>query len=80
MVRVRLRGDHLRRFWVLLTCGRCGAGLAGLVPGLAHVVGTAAHLLGHVEGQLVLARVVEVAVAHALAHVCGCTESGRGQD
>lgn len=58
-----------------LTCCRRGAGFAGLVPGLAYIVGTAAHLLGHVEGQLVLARVVEVAVAHALPHVCGRTES-----
>jgi len=73
-------GPRGKVFWVLLTCGGRGAGLAGLVPGLAHVVGTATHLLGHVEGQLVLARVVEVAVAHALAHVCGRTESGSSQE
>lgn len=53
-----------------LTGGRSGTGLTRLVPGFAHVVGAAAHLLGHVEGQLVLTRVVEVAVAHALPHVC----------
>lgn len=53
-----------------LTGGRGRAGFTGLVPGLAHVVGTAAHLLGHVERQLVLTRVVEVAVTHALPHVC----------
>lgn len=45
-------------------------GFARLVPGFPYVVGAAAHLLGHVEGQLVLAGVVEVAVAHALPHVC----------
>ena len=58
-----------------LTCGGRGAGFTGLVPGLAHVVGAAAHLLGHVEGQLVLTGVVEVTVAHALPHVCGDTAS-----
>lgn len=53
-----------------LTRGRRGTGLAGSVPGFAHVIGAAAHLLGHVEGELVLAGVVEVAVAHALSHIC----------
>lgn len=53
-----------------LTGSRSWTGLAWLVPGLPHVVGAAAHLLGHVERQLVLTRVVEVAVAHALPHVC----------
>ncbi len=53
-----------------LTGGRRGTGLAGSVPGFAHVIGAAAHLLGHVEGELVLAGVVEVAVAHALSHIC----------
>lgn len=53
-----------------LTGSRSWTGLARLVPGFPHVVGAAAHLLGHVEGQLVLTRVVEVAVAHALSHVC----------
>lgn len=53
-----------------LTGSRSWTGLAWLVPGLPHVVGTAAHLLGHVEGQLVLARVVEVTVTHAFPHVC----------
>lgn len=52
-----------------LTAGRRGAGLAGLVPGFADVVGAATHLLGHVEGKLVLAGVVVVAVAKALPHV-----------
>lgn len=58
-----------------LTGGWGGAGLAGFVPGLAHIVGTAAHLLGHVEVELVLARVVEVAVAHTLPHVCHAEHS-----
>lgn len=53
-----------------LTGGRSWTGLARLVPGFPHVVGAAAHLLGHVEGQLILTRVVEVTVAHALSHVC----------
>lgn len=53
-----------------LTGSRSWTGLARLVPGLPHVVGAAAHLLGHVERQLVFTRVVEVAVAHALPHVC----------
>lgn len=61
-----------------LTGGRGRAGLTRLVPGFAHIVGAAAHLLGHVEGQLVLARVVEVAEAHALSHVCRPRGGGRG--
>lgn len=60
-----------------LTGGGGGAGLAGLVPRFAHVVGTAAHLLGHVEGELVLTRVVEVTVAHALPHVCNTRHEDR---
>lgn len=64
----------------MLTCSWGGTGLARLVPGLAHEVGAAAHLLGHVERQLVLARVVEVAVAHTLPHVChGNTTKGHNQ-
>lgn len=53
-----------------LTGSRSWTGLARFVPGLSNIVGAAAHLLGHVEGQLVLACVVEVAVTHALPHVC----------
>lgn len=34
---------------LILRGGGGRAGLAGLVPGLAHVVGTATHLLSHVE-------------------------------
>lgn len=55
---------------VKLTGSRSRTGLAGLIPSFSHVVGAAAHLLGHVERQLVLTRVVEVAVAHAFSHVC----------
>lgn len=47
--------------------------LAGFVPGAANVVGAAAHLLGHVEVELAVARHVvgvEVPVAVALPHVC----------
>lgn len=55
--------------YLVLRGDRGRAGFTGLVPGFAHVVGTAAHLLGHVERQLVLTRVVEVAVTHALPHV-----------
>ena len=56
---------------VLLTSPGGWAGFAGLVPGLAHVIGTAADLVGEVEGQLVLTRcAVEVPVAQALSHVC----------
>lgn len=45
-------------------------GLTRLVPGFPHVVGAAAHLLRHVEGQLVHTRVVVVSVTHTLPHVC----------
>ncbi len=53
-----------------LTGGRSWTGLTRFVPSLPHIVGAAAHLLGHVERQLVLTRVVEVTVAHTLSHVC----------
>lgn len=55
---------------VKLTGSRSRTGLAGLIPSFSHIVGAAAHLLGHVERQLVFTRVVEVAVAHAFSHVC----------
>lgn len=54
---------------LVLRAGWRGTGLARLVPGLANVVGAAAHLLGHVEGQLILTRVIVVAIAHTLPHV-----------
>lgn len=46
----------------------------GSVPGPSNVVGAAAHLLGHVEGQLSVTRPVvrvEVPVAETLPHVYG---------
>lgn len=61
---------HVSRTLLELTGGRSWTGFTRLVPSFPHVVGTAAHLLGHVEGQLVFTRVVEVAVAHTLSHVC----------
>ena len=64
------RAATVSRWFSRLTAGWCGAGLTRLVPGLANVVGAAAHLLGHVEGELVLTRVIVVAIADALPHVC----------
>lgn len=63
--------------YVTLTGCRSRTGLARLVPGFSHIVGTAAHLLGHVEGQLVLTGVIKVTVTHAFPHVCSArvTES-----
>lgn len=56
---------------------------AGLIPGTANVVGAAAHLFGHVEGQLAVTRLVvrvKVSVAVALPHVCqGERERERGR-
>lgn len=43
------------------------------MPGTANIVGAAAHLFGHVEGQLSVTRLVvgvKVPVAIALPHVC----------
>lgn len=54
-----------------LTAGRRGAGLAGPIPGLAYVVGTAAHLLGHVYSQLILTRAIIIPKAGTLPHVFG---------
>lgn len=62
--------EYVSGYLSSLTGSRSWTGLARLVPGFPYVVGAAAHLLGHVEGQLILTRVVEVAVAHALSHVC----------
>lgn len=62
--------EYVSAYLLTLTGSRSWTGLTRLVPGFSHVVGAAAHLLGHVEGQLVLTRVVEVAVTHTLPHVC----------
>lgn len=44
------------------------------VPGAANVVGAAAHLLRHVEGELIvtcsIVRII-IPIAQALSHVCG---------
>lgn len=56
-----------------LTAAGHGALFAGFIPRTADVVGAAAHLFGHVEGQLAVARSVvrvKVPVAVALPHVC----------
>lgn len=50
-----------------------GTLFTGFIPSTANVVGAAAHLFGHVEGQLSVARLVvrvKVPVAVALPHVC----------
>lgn len=64
--------------------GFTGAGnrtlFAGFIPGTANVVGAAAHLFGHVEGQLSVTRLVvgvKVPVAIALPHVCQGEKKGR---
>lgn len=62
----------------MCVCVLTGAGyrtlFTGSVPGPSNVVGAAAHLLGHVEGQLSVTRPVvrvEVPVAETLPHVYG---------
>lgn len=57
-------------YLLTLTGSRSWTGLTRLVPGFPHVVGTATHLLGHVEGQLVLTCIIEVTITHTLPHVC----------
>lgn len=54
---------------MVLRGSRSRTGLAWLVPGFSNIIGTAAHLLGHVEGQLVLTCVIEVTVTHTFPHV-----------
>lgn len=61
---------HISGFVLQLTGSRGRTRFAWLIPSFAHVVGAAAHLLGHVERQLVFTRVIEVAVANTLPHVC----------
>lgn len=53
-----------------LTTGRSGAGLAGSIPGLADVVGAAAHLPGYVKSQFIPTCAVIMPEADALPHVC----------
>ena len=60
-----------------LTAGRGGTGLAGSVPGLADVVRAAAHLPGHIKGQLIPTRAVIVPEADALPHVCSWVRKRR---
>lgn len=62
--------EYVSVYLLTLTGSRSWTGFTWLVPGFSHIVGAAAHLLGHVEGQLVLTRVIEVAVTHTLPHVC----------
>lgn len=61
--------DYVSVYLLILTGSRSWTGFAWLIPGFPHIVGTAAHLFGHVEGQLVLTRVVKVTVTHTLPHV-----------
>lgn len=49
--------------------GGSRAGFTWFVPGFAHIIGTTAHLFGHVEGQLIFTRVIEVTIADTLPHV-----------
>lgn len=66
-----------------LTSAGHGTLLAGFVPGTANVVGAAAHLLGHVEIELAVARLVvgvEVPVAVALPHVCTAKKRSHDKD
>ena len=54
------------------TCAWNGALFTGLVPGPANVVGTTAHLLGHVEQQFSIAGLVVsiiVPVAQTPPHI-----------
>lgn len=55
---------------LVLTSASDRAGLAGLVPGLAHIVGTAAYPPGYVEGQLIATCcAIVVSVANTFSHV-----------
>lgn len=54
---------------LVIQAGGSWAGLTGSIPGLANVVGTAAHLPGHVKGQLIPTCAVIVPEADALSHV-----------
>lgn len=55
-----------------LTCAWDGTLFTGLIPGPANVVGTTAHLLGHIEQQFSVAGLVVsviVPVAQASPHI-----------
>lgn len=54
------------------TCAWDGTLFTGLIPGSADIVGTTAHLLGHVEQQLSVAGLVVsivVSVAQTPSHI-----------
>ena len=57
---------------VQLTCARDGTLFTGLIPGPANVVGTTAHLLGHIEQKFSVAGLVVsviVSVAQTSSHI-----------
>lgn len=54
---------------LVFSCGWSWTGFTGLVPRFAHIVGTAAHLFGHVEGQLIFTGVIKITVTDTFPHV-----------
>lgn len=55
-----------------LTCAGDGTLFTGLIPGSANIVGTAAHLLGHIEQQFSVTGLVVsiiVSVAQTSSHI-----------
>lgn len=62
-----------------LTTRGSGTRFTRLVPGSPDVVGTATHFLSHVEGELVLTRIVVVPIAKALPHVCEAKVAGQSR-
>lgn len=54
---------------MVLRGSRSRTGFARLVPGFSNIIGTAAHLFSHVEGELILTCVIEVTVTHTFPHV-----------
>lgn len=64
-----------------LTCTWDGTLFTGLIPGPTNVIGTAAHLLGHIEQQLSITGLVVsviVSIAQTSPHVWGRRKTGIG--
>lgn len=69
---VMYRATFLETVKLKLTCAWDGTLFTGLIPGPANVVGTTAHLLGHIEQQFSVAGLVVsviVPVAQASPHI-----------
>lgn len=68
-----LTGPFSARFQIKRTGAWDGALFTRLIPGTANIVGTAAHLLGHIKEQFSIAGLIVsiiISVAQTPPHIC----------